>query len=83
MVIHAYNPGTQEVEAGGSQVWGQSGISFCLEKEKKKRLICVWADLGSYLAASRTNYGSYFHIHIKFKQYIILPNGCPNDILWL
>jgi hypothetical protein len=36
MVVHTYNPSTQEAEAGGSWIWGQSGLcSYVVHLSKK------------------------------------------------
>jgi hypothetical protein len=39
VVLHAYNPSTQEAEAGRSQVWGQAGLyNQMLSQNKTKPL---------------------------------------------
>jgi hypothetical protein len=37
MEVHACNPSTQEVEAGGSQGWYQSGLHTETLSQKKKK----------------------------------------------
>jgi hypothetical protein len=40
LVVHAYNPSTQETEAGGVQ--GQCGLhSETLPRPKKKKITCI------------------------------------------
>jgi hypothetical protein len=38
MVVHTYNPSTQEAEAGGLQVGGQPGLHSKISSQKKKNL---------------------------------------------
>jgi hypothetical protein len=38
VVIHTYNPSSQEAETGRSWVWGQPGLyKHCFKKKKKKK----------------------------------------------
>jgi hypothetical protein len=40
VVVHTYNPSTQEVEAGGSQVQSQPGLYSKTLSKEQEQLLC-------------------------------------------
>jgi hypothetical protein len=42
IVVHAYNPSIQEVEAGGPQVWDQPGVWDCIKTKISSLREGIW-----------------------------------------
>jgi hypothetical protein len=45
MVVHTFNPSTQEAEAGGTQVGGQPGLHRKILSLKKENKTNLWAGI--------------------------------------